>query len=195
MPNLQGGKKYKSSKHSQETKAVLHEVGEDQQVARVLKVLGNRRMLVYCNDNKQRICKIRGALGKRHWIGIGDIVLISMREELAAGTTGSGALAKFEISGERGDILAKYDQTILGKLKKEDGMNPKLFLTLETMDVANNVKAEDILNNLGEDGEDDIFDDGGDDEPEEGYQTKPKSKDHRNKVVSADDDDIDIANI
>jgi hypothetical protein len=117
-----------------------------------------------------------------------------MREELAAGTTGSGALAKFEISGERGDILAKYDQTILGKLKKEDGMNPKLFLTLETMDVANNVKAEDILNNLGEDGEDDIFDDGGDDEPEEGYKTKPKSKDHRNKDVYEDDDDINHNN-
>jgi initiation factor 1A len=89
MPNLQGGKKYKSSKHSQESKAILHPVEEGQQIGRILKVLGNKRMIVYCNDNTQRICKIRGALGKRSWIEKGDIVLISIREDLAAGTTGT----------------------------------------------------------------------------------------------------------
>ena len=33
----------------------------------------------------------------------------------------------------RGDILAKYPLEYLSKLKKEDGVNPRLFLQLETM--------------------------------------------------------------
>ena len=151
MPNLQGGKKYKSSKHSQESKAILHPVEDGQQIGRILKVLGNKRMIVYCNDNTQRICRIRGALGKRSWIEKGDIVLISVRDNLASGIN---VVANADISNERGDILEKYDSSVLGKLKKEDGMNPKLFLSLETMEDG---KIRAGLENLDDDGQEDFF--------------------------------------
>lgn len=187
MPNLQGGKKYKSSKHSQESKAVLHVVEEGQQIGRVLKILGNKRMIVYCNDNEQRICKVRGALGKRTWIEKGDIVLISIRTDLAAGA--NGTTAKENISDERGDILEKYDSSILGKLKKEEGVNSKLFLNLETMD-AGKIRAD--LENLDDDGEEDFFEHEGEEEEKEKHETKPKSKDHRLNLA---DEDIDIDNI
>ena len=187
MPNLQGGKKYKSSKHSQETTALMHEIASDQQIGRTMKVLGNRRMLVYCNDNTQRICKIRGALGKKSWINVGDIVLISVREELAAGSTGSIALSKVDISGERGDILAKYDSKVISQLKKTEGINPKLFLTIESID---STKA---LDNLDENGEEDFFSDEEKEkeEKEEKFETKPKSKDHRTNKTVEEDLDID----
>jgi translation initiation factor 1A len=133
MPNLQGGKKYKSSKHAQEPKVEIHEVGEGQMVGRVVKNLGNRRMLVYCNDTKERICKLRGALRKKIWINVGDIILLSLRD-LASGTTGTS-------ENNTGDILAKYDTSILSKLKKEDGMNPKVFI----QDAVNSTEVLDSL--------------------------------------------------
>jgi translation initiation factor 1A len=133
MPNLQGGKKYKSSKHAQEPKVEIHEVGEGQMVGRVVKNLGNRRMLVYCNDTKERICKLRGALRKKIWINVGDIILLSLRD-LASGTTGTS-------ENNTGDILAKYDTSVLSKLKKEDGMNPKVFI----QDAVNSTEVLDSL--------------------------------------------------
>lgn len=108
-------------------------------------------MIVYCNDNTQRICRIRGALGKRSWIEKGDIVLISVRDNLASGIN---VVANADISNERGDILEKYDSSVLGKLKKEDGMNPKLFLSLETMEDG---KIRAGLENLDDDGQEDFF--------------------------------------
>jgi len=178
MPNLQGGKKYKSSKHSQESKAVLHPVEDGQQIGRILKVLGNKRMIVYCNDNKQRICRIRGALGKRSWIEKGDIVLISLRDDLASGMN---VVASADVSNERGDILEKYDYSVLGKLKKEDGMNPKIFLSLENMEDG---KIRAGLENLDEDGQEDFFE-----HAVEEDEDKPKTKD------SNIEEEIDIDNI
>jgi translation initiation factor 1A len=173
MPNMQGGKKYKSSKNSTESKAVLYTIEEGQQIGRIVKVLGNKRMVVYCNDEVQRICKIRGSLGKKVWIAKGDIVLISIREDLAAGTTGT--THKVDVSDERGDILEKYDTSIIGKLKKEEGVNPKVFMTIEAMDA--------------KEGQEDYFDC---DEEENDYETKPKSKDHRINLVESPVTDVDI---
>jgi len=144
-------------------------------------------MIVYCNDNSQRICRIRGALGKRSWIEKGDIVLISVREDLAAGTTGTLATAKEDVSGERGDILEKYDHSVLGKLKKEEGMNPKLFLNLEAMD---SEKIRTDLENIDDDDHEDFFEHEGEVE-EEKHETKPKSKDHRFNLEKEEDIDID----
>jgi len=106
-------------------------------------------MIVYCNDNTQRICKIRGALGKRSWIEKGDIVLISLRDNLAAGINGTSI--KEDVSNERGDILEKYDPSVLGKLKKEDGINTKLFLNLENMEDGKIRAGLDTINNEGQD--------------------------------------------
>jgi translation initiation factor 1A len=123
MPNLQGGKRYKSGKGDNGPKVEMHEIDKDQMVGRVIRNLGQRRLLVYCNDNVQRICKIRGGLRKRTWFSVSDIVLISLRD--------IGVAQSESTKGERGDVLAKYEAAIYTKLRKEYDINPLLFTNLE----------------------------------------------------------------
>lgn len=125
MPNTTGGKNYKKSKHGGTFTPAFIERQPDQLYARVIKNLGNMNLLVYCNDNKTRICHIRGSMRKKVWINIGDIVLISLRDF-------SEDIVKKE--GERGDVVAKYDNEHLNKLKKMPDINQKLFMQLETAD-------------------------------------------------------------
>lgn len=129
MPkNLKGGKNFKKKAKGGEADLAdfTIERGPGQQIARAIKLLGNRNILCYCNDNKMRVCHICGKMRGRVFVEIGDIVLISLREfEL-------GSTKKSEDLG--GDILAKYPYECLSKLKKEDGINPKLFLQLETIE-------------------------------------------------------------
>jgi translation initiation factor 1A len=42
-----------------------------------VKMLGAERIMVKCQDGKERLCRIRGKLKKRVWIREGDIVLVS----------------------------------------------------------------------------------------------------------------------
>ena len=135
MPNTTGGKNYKKSKHGgSSTKSVFIERQPDQMYARIVKNLGDRNMLVYSNDNKTRLCHIRGSMRKRIWINIGDLVLISLR---SFEKTPDDDVNK---TYEKGDIVAKYDEEQYGKLKKMPDINRKLFMQLETMD--GNVLAE-----------------------------------------------------
>jgi translation initiation factor 1A len=132
MPNLKGGKKYKSSKHDNSS-AECHEIDESQgqMVGRIIKVLGNRNMLLYCNDRVERIAHIRGGLRKKHArLEIGDIVLFSVRSEGLNISGDSGSNAK-----NRGDILAKYEKEVHSQLKKMKNINPRLFTTIETEDL------------------------------------------------------------
>ena len=127
MPNRTGGKNYKKSKQTGSSTKPFIERQPDQQYGRVLRNFGGRNMLIYCNDNKIRLCHICGALKKFNWINVGDLVLISLRDfekKLPAGSK----------EYEKGDILAKYDSDHLGQLKKQEDVNPKLFMQLETMD-------------------------------------------------------------
>lgn len=128
MPNVTGGKNYKKSKHSGSIEKPFIEKPDDQHYGRILRNFGGRNMLVYCNDNKVRLCHICGAMKKSNWINVGDIVLISLRD------FGSKPSAESKDKYEKGDILHKYDHDHLGKLKKVAGINPKLFMQLETMD-------------------------------------------------------------
>lgn len=116
MPNKTGGKNYKKSKHGDDDGAMFIDKQEDQQYGRVVRVLGNGNMLVYCNDDKQRICHIRGAIRKRVWINLGDLVLVSLRDLGDA---------------DKGDILAKYEPKFYSKIKKQPGVNLVLFNNLE----------------------------------------------------------------
>ena len=116
MPNFKGGKKYKAGKNNDE-KPDLHEIGEGQMIGRIIKNLGDRNLMVYCNDGKERICHIRGSMTKKKCkLEIGDIILFSFRDE------------------DRGDILAKYNREVYGQLKKEPGIQAKLFLSIESFD-------------------------------------------------------------
>lgn len=131
MPkNLKGGKQYKrkAKEGDVDLSAFTIERQEGQQIARAIKLLGNRNILCYCNDNKMRVSHICGKMRGRVFVDVGDVVLISLRDfEL-------GANKKSE--DLTGDIIAKYPYECLTRLKKEEGINPKLFLQLEVLDGA-----------------------------------------------------------
>jgi initiation factor 1A len=123
-PNTKGGKQYKKkAKSSGEEKIISIERNADQQIARVIKILGNRFMSCYCNDSTVRVCRVRGKMRGREFVEKGDVVLISLRNF----ETG-------EADAKSGDILAKYPHDSLSALKKEEGINQKLFLQLELLD-------------------------------------------------------------
>jgi translation initiation factor 1A len=58
-----------------------------------VKMLGADRIMVKCQDGKERLCRIRGKLKRRVWIREGDIVLVSPWD--------------FQ-SDKRGDIFYRY---------------------------------------------------------------------------------------
>ena len=59
-----------------DTAAVTHAA----EYAQVTRMLGNGRLEAFCFDGVNRLCHIRGKLRKRVWIGVGDIVLLGLRE-------------------------------------------------------------------------------------------------------------------
>ena len=145
MPNLKGGKNYKKSKHTTaQGGQALIEAESDQMYGRVVRILGDRNMRVYCNDNVSRICRVCGAMRKRVYVNIGDVVLVSIRdlanttekerEDKTFKSIGIKEKSLSEREQERGDIIHKYQQEDLSKLKKVKGINEKLFLQLETVD-------------------------------------------------------------
>lgn len=169
--NLRGGKGFKKGKKgggaadSDETRRFVGR-GADQDYARVIRALGNRRMLCFCNDGEERVCKIRGALcrgPKKQIVGVGDIVLITFRDFEAPDSDDDGVIhhegggARTLASGRKeiGDIIYKYDVKETRHIRKEVGIHRLLLVT-----EASSTAAID----------DDIFDRGGsssDDEEEE----------------------------
>jgi initiation factor 1A len=163
MPNLRGGKAYKKSKGKSKTgdeeEVVFIDKEADQYVGRIMKLLGNLNVQVYCEDKKQRVCKIRSGIKKRIRFETGDVVLISLRDcELS-----TDALDKGERS-DRGDIIAKYHPQQFKSLR-DKGVNPLIFANLDTINtvttmIQNGQKAAAEL--LTKDPVDDLFDRGGD---------------------------------
>ena len=111
MPNLKGGKNYKKSKNSNQTESDFFERQDDQLYARVIKLLGNCNVMAFCNDGKRRLCHIRGGLRKKVWLNVGDLILISLREFAEENSKDSKL--------QKGDIINKYEQEHLSKLKKD----------------------------------------------------------------------------
>jgi len=79
--NTKGGKKFKKGKKNTSPikKAVVLKE-EMQEYAKVIKILGDCRVDLECNDGKKRIGHIAGRLRKRVWIRNNDLVLISLRD-------------------------------------------------------------------------------------------------------------------
>ena len=42
-----------------------------------VQLMGYDRIMVKCQDGKERLCRVRGKLKRRVWIRVGDIVLVS----------------------------------------------------------------------------------------------------------------------
>jgi translation initiation factor 1A len=74
-----------------------------------VKMLGAERIMVKCQDGKERMCRIRGKLKKRVWIREGDIVLVSPWD--------------FQ-SDTRGDIFWRYRQN------QSDWLRRQKYLTM-----------------------------------------------------------------
>lgn len=122
-PNTKGGKGYKKKKKSQGNKELVQIIRKPGQMpARALKLLGNRQVLCYCNDDVIRNCHIRGGMKGRAWVNIGDVVLISLREWSSLIPTKGVKL---------GDIIDLYGREYYSSLRKEPGVNSRLFLQLE----------------------------------------------------------------
>ena len=69
-----------------------------------VKMLGNDRISVKCQDGCLRICRIRGKMKRRVWIRSGDVVLVSPWD--------------FQ-SDKRGDIFWRYRRNQVGWLKDQ----------------------------------------------------------------------------
>ena len=96
-------------------------------------MLGNGRVECYCYDGKTRLCNIRGKMRKKVinqrfvdcqvWIGVGDIVLIGLRD----------------FQDDKADIIMKYTTDEARQLKAygeipENGKSTILLLLLVTLD-------------------------------------------------------------
>lgn len=77
--------------------------GESQQYARVTAMLGNNRVKAMFWDKTERLCRIRGSMRRREWVHVGDVVLVSLRDEL---------------SSEAADIIFRYQPAEVHRLRK-----------------------------------------------------------------------------
>lgn len=81
--NTKGGKKFKKKKDEGDDPNDLKNIifkEVDQEYAQVTALLGNCRLRLNCIDGKTRIGKIRGAIRKKTWISMNDVVLVSLRD-------------------------------------------------------------------------------------------------------------------
>lgn len=72
----------------------------------IIKTLGNNRFEVKCldkeNEEKTRLCNIRGKMRRREWISTGDVVLVSLRD----------------FQDDKADIIMKYLPYEVRKLRE-----------------------------------------------------------------------------
>ena len=71
---------------------------------RVVNLLGSNRLMVECEDGKERICRIPGKLKKRVWTRTDDIVLIKPWDTQ---------------SDSRADLVWRYRKNEVGFLKRK----------------------------------------------------------------------------
>jgi translation initiation factor 1A len=87
-----GGKLKKKIKKNDTAREEMIFKDDSQEYGQVTKMLGNSRVDCMCFDGKARQCHIRGTMKRKIWIGVGDIVLVSLRD----------------YQDGKGDILLKY---------------------------------------------------------------------------------------
>ena len=121
--NLAGGKNFKKGRKIREdddgptTKFTGRDTGQD--YARVIRAVGNRRFVCFCNDGVERICKVRGTLcwgPRKVRIETSDIIIYSLRE--------------FEETDSGGDIISKVPQKFWREVRKEINIHTHLFVSI-----------------------------------------------------------------
>lgn len=192
MPNAKGGKGYKKGKHD-DSEAQLLECNEsqNQMYGRTMKSMGNRRFRIFCNDNKERICRVCGSMRKSQWVEQGSIVLISIRDLSMSTVHGAQEV-------DIGDIIGLVDPRVIGKMKKLEGINPLLFTNVETKD-SSSLKKIVKSQEDGEEEDDDFFSRGSGDEDEERKEKKKEREleisSARNTKYQEESEEIDIDKI
>lgn len=76
---------------------------DGQMYARVLRMLGNGRLVAKCVDGTERQCRIRGSMRRREWVRPGDTVLVALRP--------------FE-GDDKADVIHRYDASDVAKLER-----------------------------------------------------------------------------
>jgi translation initiation factor 1A len=178
MPNIKGGKAYKKTKHASTENEPFTEIQKDQMYGRVVRNLGGLNLMVYCNDNKERICHIRGSMRKRVWMNAGDVVIISFRE------------LSSDDSAQRGDIVAKVDPKFYARIRKDPDVNERLFIGKESGATNNNDESGFIFANEGED----VSDEDSSNELQKEKQ-QPRHNNARVGNYVEGDNDVDIDDI
>jgi translation initiation factor 1A len=85
---------------------------EGQMYGRVMRMLGNGRLMAACDDGSERMCRIRGSMRKREWVRPGDVVLVAQRE----------------YQDSKADVVHKYSDAEVGRLRSmgEDIVKPQI---------------------------------------------------------------------
>jgi len=127
--NRLGGNKAKRAKGSNglEAKRELIFKEDGQEYGQVRRMLGNGRCEVWCCDQKQRLCHIRGKMRKKVWVCQGDVVLVSLRD----------------FQDDKGDIIVKYTPEEARNLKAY-GEVPEGIKTKDA-DVAEGESSDDLV--------------------------------------------------
>ena len=102
MVNKKGGKKHKRNKSQRTAAKPLRYKEDDQQYAQIKKCNGNCRFTVFVFDGKERLGILCGAMKKRKFVNLMDVVLVSLRD--------------FEDG--KCDIIDVYDENEVRKLKQ-----------------------------------------------------------------------------
>lgn len=204
--NQRGGKGYKKGKKKpvEDDEKLEFPAGrfdkansEWQDYGRVLRMLGDRRVLCFCNDGNDRVARIRGALCKgrnKKIIEVGDIVLLSFRDFTdrihvtgtstealgisAAPDAPATAMALTVSSGKKeiADLLDKYDRRHWLNIKDQPNIHPRLFREMTADD------ADDKIQHAV----DDIF---GPDVP---VASGPSADNDVSEDETSSDEDIDV---
>lgn len=181
-PNTKGGKGYKKKKKTsaqgnREIIQIVPEVG--QMPARALRMLGNRQVLCYCNDDVIRNCHICGRMKGKQYVNIGDVLLITLRDWSANVGTKQIKL---------GDIIDIYSREQYSSLRKDPMVNKRLLMQLElsngyTMESLGEDYSKAVINMPEDDGIE--FDSS--EEIEEGTEEAPPVGSPAEKQIDIDD--------
>ncbi len=78
--------------------------GRDREVLGIVqKMLGGRRVTVQCVDDKERMARIPGRLKRRHWVNVGDVVII----------------VPWDFQDEKADLVYRYKRPQAEWLRKK----------------------------------------------------------------------------
>ena len=128
MPkNKIGGSKHKKAKNYIESNSIRYKENHEN-YGKVVKILGNCRFMVLCDDGLERLSIMRGKFKKRKFINLHDIVLVEI----------------WDFQDEKSSIIHVYSEDNIRKLKKSDNF-PKTFCEEEETNISDDYSSFDLI--------------------------------------------------